>query len=113
MVTIESNENEFIFHIKGLHRLWALESLVKVPKSSVVKVYQDEAELHKFAGFRVGTYVPFIITAGTYYLGKKTNFWDMSCKKNTIIVELQNHRYNKLYVEVENPQAAIELLNQH
>jgi len=84
---------------------------LNVPKENVVKAYQDIEELHKYCGFRVGTYIPFIIIAGTYYLRNKTNFWDMSREKNTIIVELKDHPYNKLYIEVENPEAAIELLN--
>jgi Holliday junction resolvase len=35
----------------------------------------------------------------------------MTREKNTIIVELKNHRYNKLYIEVEDPETAMELLN--
>lgn len=111
MVSIESTEDQFIFHIKGWHQLWALQSKVNVPKSSVVNAYQDLKELNKFSGWRVGTHIPFVITAGIYYLKDKTNFWDMSRKKNTIIVKLENHQYDKLYVEVEDPQAAINLLN--
>ena len=111
MVTIELKGNQYIFSIRGLHQLWALRDKINVPKENIVKAYQDLDELHKFAGLRVGTHVPFIITAGTYYLKNKTNFWDMSREKNTIIVELQNHRFNKLYVEVKDPEAAIELLN--
>ncbi|WP_309640564.1 hypothetical protein [Flavobacterium sp.] len=111
MVTIELKENQYIFNIIGLHQFWALKSKINVPKGDIVKVYQDKNELHKFLGLRVGTYIPFIITAGTYYLRRKTNFWDVSREKNTIIVELQNHRYNKLYIEVKDPEAAITLLN--
>lgn len=112
MVTIEIQDNNYVFHMKGLHKIWALRSKITVPKTDVVKAYQDQEELHKFCGFRVGTYVPFVIIAGTYYLKGKKNFWDMTREKNTIIVELKNHYYNKLYIEVESPENAMSLLNQ-
>ncbi len=112
MVTLEIQDHHYVFHIKGMHKIWALRSKVIVPKENVVKAYQDQEELHKFCGFRVGTYVPFVIIAGTYYLKGKKNFWDMTREKNTIIVALKNHYYNKLYIEVENPENCLSLLNQ-
>jgi hypothetical protein len=112
MVTIEVQDNNYVFHMKGLHKIWALKSKITVPKNDVIKAYQDQEELHKFCGFRVGTYVPFVIIAGTYFLKGKKNFWDMTREKNTIIVELKNHYYSKLYIEVENPENAMSLLNQ-
>lgn len=112
MVTIETQDSNYIFKIKGLHKIWALKSEIIVPKDNIVKAYQDQEELHKFCGFRVGTYVPFVIIAGTYFLKGKKNFWDMTREKNTIIVELKNQYYNKLYIEVENPENALSLLNQ-
>lgn len=36
----------------------------------------------------------------------------MTREKNTIIVELKNQYYNKLYIEVENPENTLSLLNQ-
>jgi hypothetical protein len=112
MVTIEVQDNNYVFRMKGMHKIWALRSKITVPKNDVIKAYQDQEELHKFCGFRVGTYVPFVIIAGTYYLKGKKNFWDMTREKNTIIVELKNHYYNKLYIEVENTENAMSLLNQ-
>lgn len=81
MVTIEVQDNNYVFHMKGMHKIWALKSKITVPKNDVVKAYQDQEELHKFCGFRVGTYVPFVIIAGTYFLKGKKNFWDMTREK--------------------------------
>jgi hypothetical protein len=110
MVAISKNENKYIFKIKGFHQIWALQDKITIPKNDILKVYQDSSELKKWKGFRMGTYIPFLITAGTYTWKGKRNFWDVMNKKNTIIVELQNHVYNKLYIEVENPQEAIDFL---
>lgn len=111
MVSITKENNNFVFKILGFHKLWAFRSSITVPKENIVKAYQDIEELHKWAGFRVGTYVPFVIIAGNYFVGNKRNFWDVMKEKNTIIVELKNNSYNKLYIQVENPEESLQLLN--
>jgi hypothetical protein len=111
MVTIQQTEDNYIFKLSGFHQIWALKSSVTVPKNNIVRAYQDREELKKFPGFRLGTHIPFVITAGTYFLGGKRNFWDVMVEKNAIIVELQNHIYHKLYIQVKNQQEALQILN--
>lgn len=111
MVTITKTEDKFIFEIKGLHKFWALRDNIIVAKENIVRAYQDIEELHKSPGFRVGTFLPFVIIAGNYFKGKKKNFWDVMKEKDTIIVELKDHSYNKLYIQVKNPELALQLLN--
>jgi hypothetical protein len=111
MVKIEQTKDNFIFNISGFHKIWALKSSITVPKLGIIRAYQDREELQKFPGFRVGTHIPFLITAGTYFLNEKRNFWDVMIKNNTIIVELQHHNFAKLYIEVTNPGEALQLLN--
>ena len=113
MVKVTATENEFIFQIKGLHRVWALKSNLKISKENIVKVYQNIEELKGFKGIRFGTFIPFIITAGTYSWKGKRNFWDVCNKKNAIIVELEDSNYNKLIIEVENPIETINLITQN
>lgn len=111
MVSIEQTTDNFIFKLSGFHQIWALKSSITVPKKDIVRAYQDREELKKFPGFRLGTHIPFIITAGTYFWKGKSNFWDVMVEKNTIIVELQNHIYSKLYIQVKNPEETLKQLN--
>jgi hypothetical protein len=111
MVLITETQTDFIFEIKGLHKIWALKSKITIPKNQVIIAYQNKEELNNWKGFRVGTYIPFLITAGTYLWSGKRNFWDSMRSKNTIIVQLENHYFNKLYIDVKNPSEAITLLN--
>jgi len=111
MVTITETNDKFIFEINGFHKFWALRSDIVVPKENIVKAYQDTNELHKYPGFRVGTYLPFVIIAGDFFLRKKKNFWDVMKERDTIIVELKDHSYHKLYIQVKNPEEALHLLN--
>jgi hypothetical protein len=111
MVTISESNNKFIFKINGLHQIWALKSKLIIDKENIVSAYQNPDELNHFKGFRVGTHIPFLITAGTFSWKGKRNFWDVTRQKNTIIVVLKNNIYNKLYLEVKNQEAALHLLN--
>lgn len=111
MVTVTENGNEFIFEIKGLHKIWALKSKIIVSKENIIRAYQNENEFTFWKGFRMpGTEIPGIIAAGTFYK-KGRNFWDVNNIKNALVVELKDNYYKKLIIEVENPEAAIQVLN--
>ena len=111
MVSVTSKDNTFIFEIKGWHKIWALKSKITIPKEKIIRAYQNKEEFVFWKGFRMpGTEIPCFITAGTFYK-KGRNFWDVMNKSNAIIVELDNHYYKKLIVEVENPEAVMKQLN--
>lgn len=110
MVTIVKSDDKFIFKISPWHQIWSLKSKIIISKKDVVNVYQDTSELKKWKGFRIGTQIPGVITAGTFSWKGKRNFWDVMKNKNTIIVELRNNIYNKLYIEVKNPAESISIL---
>lgn len=111
MVQITKKQNLITVAILGFHKIWSLKHQLRIQANDIVAVYQNEAELNDFKGIRFGTFIPYLITAGTFYWKGKRNFWDVMNKKNTIIIELKNNQFNKLYLEVENPTATINLLN--
>lgn len=110
MVKITKTTNLLIIDVLGLHKLWALKRQLRIPIIDIVKVYQNEVEFNKFKGIRFGTHIPGIITAGTYFWKGKRNFWDVMNIKNTIIIELKNNYYTKLYLEVTDTIQIFELL---
>ncbi len=111
MVKITKKQNLFTINVLGFHKIWSLKHKLQIQSSDIVLAYQNELELKKFKGIRFGTHIPYLITAGTFYREGKRNFWDVMKNKNTVIVELKNNRYNKLYIEVKNPTETINLLN--
>jgi hypothetical protein len=58
-----------------------------------------------------GTNIPGVLTAGTFYHDGKRVFWDVHNPDNTVVIELRDERYNELIIEVEDPQAAVEMVN--
>lgn len=112
MVQLIDHGKNITFKIMGWHQLWALQSQFTIPKKNIIRAYQDSDEVQNYwKGFRFGTYVPFLITAGTYYWKGNKTFWDVSNKDHTIIVELTNSQYLKLFIDVENPKAVLQFLN--
>ena len=110
MVQISKTSNLVVIKILGFHKLWALKHQLRIPATDIVKVYQNEVEFNAFKGIRFGTHVPGLITAGTYFLNGKRNFWDVMNKKNTVIIELKNNYYTKLYLEVQDTEQLFQLL---
>lgn len=112
MIAIHKTEDQFIFEVQGMHKLWCLKNKIKIPKGNVIKAFQAEQEFPFWKGWRIpGINLPGVLTAGTYYKKGKRNFWDVTNKQKTIVVELKNSRFNKLIIDVENPLEAITLLN--
>ena len=114
MIAIKKENDQFIFEVKGLHKLWAFKNKITVSVENVVGVQYAGTEMPSAQlGLRMpGTHIPFIIKAGTYYYlkGKKV-FWDVVKSANCIIVDLKDSSYSQLVIEVENPEEAMKLLN--
>lgn len=112
MVKVHATETHYVFTILGWHRIWSFESQIKVEKQNIISAAQSQDEFTWWIGWKIpGTQLPGIITAGTYIKKGERNFWDVSNKKNAIVVTVQNSSYHKLIIEVENPTETIKLLN--
>ncbi len=110
MVSVTKLNEKITFNILGFHKFWALNSKITINQNDIIRVYQDRDEMDKNKGWRLGTEIPFVIIAGEFTQNGVKDFWDVSNKNKSIIVELKNHTYRKLYLQVENPEAMIDLL---
>jgi hypothetical protein len=111
MITINREGGNFIFEVNGMHKLWALKSQLTIPAAHILNAHQDLESIRGWRGWKApGTYIPSIITAGTFYKDGNRIFWDASNIEKCIIVDLQDEEYKKLIIEVENPVSSIEML---
>ena len=112
MVKVTADKDHFVFQVQGMHKLWSMKTAIKVPKEHVIRAHNDRRAIPLWKGWRLpGTHVPFVITAGTYYKRGAKNFWDVMKERNAIVVELKDDKYKNLYIEVENPEETLTLLN--
>jgi len=54
-----------------------------------------------------GSFIPGVLTAGTFYQHGEFTFWDVHDPDKTIVITLHDETYGRLVVEVQNPEAAI------
>ena len=97
-----------MLEVLGLHKVWALKSRLEFPLSSVVSVQLNPQMADRPRGLRApGTYIPRLITAGTFYAESKRWFWDVCDPNRALIIELKGEKYQILVIEVAKPSQVI------
>ncbi|HJZ72916.1 MAG TPA: hypothetical protein VKE51_14320 [Vicinamibacterales bacterium] len=112
MVTISIDGDQAVFEVQGFDKLWALRSRLQLPLAHIISVEANADQVGRWwHGFKVlGTDVPGLLGAGTFYYHGELVFWDVHDPANAIILSLDHERYKKLIIEVENPTEAIAQL---
>ena len=111
MIQVGREGDKIVFEVLGLHKLWALKSRLEIPAAHIRGARRYPGAVKGWKGWRApGTYVPGLITAGTFYLKGQRLFWDVRDAENTVVVELDDEKYLQLIVEVEDPDAVVKLL---
>jgi len=92
--------------------LWALRSRLEIPLAPITNVAIDpEAARGWWHGLRLlGTNMPGVLAAGTFYFDGELVFWDVHDPAMTIVILLAHERYKKLIIEVANPADTVARL---
>ncbi|MFJ9622555.1 hypothetical protein [Streptomyces sp. NPDC101181] len=100
--------------MEGLDKFWALKSRLTIPLAHVRGATMDPGILGEPKGIRApGTHVPGVITAGTFHRDGEKVFWAVRDAQKAVVVELTGaERFTRLVVEVEDPRAAVALVEQ-
>jgi hypothetical protein len=106
MVQISINGDRVHFDVEGLDRFWALRSRLDIPLAHILAVEIDpEAARGRWHGLRImGSNIPGVLTAGTFYQQGGIVFYDVHDPERTIVLELEHETYKRLIVEVDDPQ---------
>ena len=112
MVNISIHGDRIHLDVEGIDRLWSLRSHLEFPLSHIRSVRIDPAAARGWwHGLRLmGSNIPGILTAGTFYQQGGIVFYDVHDPERTIVLELDHERYNRLIVEVEEPEKARTLI---
>jgi hypothetical protein len=106
MVKISIRGNRIHLDVEGIDQLWSLRSHLEFPLSHIRSVRVDPAAAHGWwHGIKlIGSNIPGILTVGTFYHEGGIVFFDVHDPERTIVIELDHERYNRLIVEVEDPE---------
>ncbi len=112
MVEVNIDGDRAVFVVEGLDKLWAFRSRLELPLAHITNAEHDvEAVGRWWHGFKmIGTDVPGLFAAGTFYLHGELVFWDVRHPERAIIVSLDHERYKKLIVEVADPTETVTRL---
>lgn len=93
----------------GLDRILALKGELSIPLAHISAVSPRPPEAHNWChGFRVGTNLPGVVTAGTFFTGDGLVFYDMHDPDKTIQIDLIHETYRQVIVQVEeSPDEAV------
>ena len=94
--------------VEGIDKLWSLRSRLDIPLAHIRSVRIDpEAASGWWHGLRImGSNIPGILTAGTFYQKGGVVFYDVHDPERTIVLELAHETYERLIIEVQEPEAA-------
>lgn len=114
MVNVSIEGGKAVFEVEGWDRLWALRSRLEVPLEHIKDAHRDpDPPMGWFQGLKlVGTDLPNVFRAGTFRQQGALVFWDVLHAEKAIVVELHDERYARLFLEVNDPDATVDLLNE-
>jgi hypothetical protein len=114
MVEVAVEGDRAVFRIEGLDKLWAFRSQLEIPLAHITAVEVNHEEVGRWwHGLKlIGTEIPGLLGAGTFFYHRELVFWDVRDPANTIIVSLEHEHYKKLIVEVADPAATAGLLRE-
>jgi hypothetical protein len=105
MVTVSIEGDHAVLEVQGFDTLWAFRSRLQIPLAHIVDVEAGGDDIGRWwHGVKlVGTDVPGLFAAGTFYYHGEIVFWDVANRANAIVLSLDHERYKKLIVEVADP----------
>jgi len=114
MVEITLDGDRVAFEIEGWDKLWSLRSRLEIPLDHIKGAYTDpQPAMGWFQGLKLaGTDIPNMFRAGIFYQEGGFVFWDVHHPEQTIVVELDHERFQKLVIEVADPYEAARAINQ-
>lgn len=111
MATISIDGSTMTVAVQGLDRLWALKSQLTIPLAHVRGATMDPGIASDSKGWRgPGAHIPGVIVAGTFHQDGKLIFWDVHDTSKAVVIELEDHTYQRSVIGVSDPRATVELI---
>jgi hypothetical protein len=112
MVEISIVGDRVRFEVQGADKLWAIRSHLEIPLGHVLRARIDpEPGRGWWHGIRLlGTQLPGLLTAGSFYQHGGLVFYDVHDPERTIVLDLDHEHYRQLVIEVADPAAALATL---
>ena len=109
MTTVQITGDQLVVTMRGLDRFWSLRRQITVPLGHVRGATADPGMGRESAGVRSpGTYVPRVITAGTYRRDGERSFWNLRAYQEAVVIELTGEPLARLVLGVDDARATAD-----
>ena len=112
MVEIRVRDRNLIIKLEGSERFLALKRRVNIPLSNITNVSTKKVSPPWFAG-KIGSHFPPFFWAGTFCTRRGKEFYYVKNVNKCITINLQNHNYNSIIIEVKDNEATAEEIKKH
>lgn len=113
MATVTVRDDQLHIEIRSLDKLWTMKSSLSVPLRHVRGATADPTITSEPKGWRgPGANVPGLLYAGTFHQDGERVFWDVHDAAKVVVIELEDEKYRRLVIEVDDPRATAELIEQ-
>lgn len=109
LLTIENDK--LIVQPKGLDKIWSFTNKIEIPFKNISSVSIDKEIINKFNGTRMPGLATFNKWAGTFILNKEKNFWNVTRKETPLVIELNNEKFKRLVIGVDNADVWLNKIN--
>ena len=107
MTNVRITSDRLVVEMLGWDKLWSLKSRIEVSFAHVREV-RVVADGERQRGLRMpGTYIPGLITAGTFVRSGEREFWAVHNRRRAVVIELHDEFCSRLVVEVPDPGATV------
>ena len=101
-------DSYFALNLSGFHFLAALKSKVQIPYASIRSIQIAPFRLSIWHLRAPGTWIPFTaIAQGTFYYQKKKYFLSTESSREKIVIELVDHDYDFVVLEVDDAPSIV------
>lgn len=113
MVEIRIEDENLIVDVLGAHQFFAFKGKLTVPLAHVQSARHDPEHADRFwHGIKIiGSDLPGVFAAGTFWSTDGWRFWDVLHPEQSIVIELRDERLAEVIVDVEDPDAAVAMIN--
>lgn len=112
MARVELEAERISVIMSPLDEVLALHGSLHIPYSHVRSVRHEPVPEELFRGIRVGTNLPGVKVAGTFFTLDGVIFYDFHDPSRCLIFELDHETYRKVVVEVDRGQDPATLAGQ-
>ena len=109
MAHIELETDRVSVQLSPLDEILSLHGSLHIPYSHIRSVASEPVPPALYRGIRIGTNVPGVKVAGTFFAGDGMVFYDFHDPQRCLSFELAHQHYRRVVVQVDKDQDAAVL----